>query len=87
MIVKTRNYRLEKKEYIKMALKAILLKQWWVSLIVLAICLCYFWVASIWWFIGALLGAGFIYCFGGYSFMGSLNWSRARCCSSVFLTR
>ena len=39
MIVKTKNYRLEKKEYIKMALRNILKQQWWVSLIVLAICL------------------------------------------------
>ena len=70
MIVKTRNYRLEKKEYIKMALKAILLKQWWVSLIVLAICLCYFWVASIWWFIGALLGAGLYVLFWWIQFYG-----------------
>ncbi len=70
MIVKTRNYRLEKKEYIKMALKAILLKQWWVSLIVLAICLCYFWVASIWWFIGALLGAGLYLLFWWIQFYG-----------------
>ncbi len=70
MIVKTRNYRLEKKEYIKMALKAILLKQWWVSLIVLAICLCYFWVASIWWFIGALLGVGLYLLFWWIQFYG-----------------
>ena len=70
MIVKTRNYRLEKKVYIKMALKAILKKQWWVSLIVLAICLCYFWVASIWWFIGALLGAGLYLLFWWIQFYG-----------------
>jgi len=33
MVVKTRNYRLEKRDYIKMALKSILKQQWWVSLI------------------------------------------------------
>ena len=70
MIVKTRNYRLEKKDYIKMALKAILKKQWWVSLIVVAICLCYFWVASIWWFIGAVLGAGLYLLFWWIQFYG-----------------
>ena len=70
MMVKTRNYRLEKKVYIKMALKAILKKQWWVSLIVLAICLCYFWVASIWWFIGALLGVGLYLLFWWIQFYG-----------------
>ncbi len=70
MIVKTRNYRLEKKDYIKMALKAILKKQWWVSLIVVAICLCYFLVASIWWFIGAVLGAGLYLLFWWIQFYG-----------------
>ncbi|MCU0367756.1 MAG: YcxB family protein [Cyclobacteriaceae bacterium] len=70
MIVKTRNYRLEKKEYIKMALKAILLQQWWVSLIVLAICAMYFWIPSIWWFIGALLGAGLYLLFWWIQFYG-----------------
>jgi len=70
MIVKTRNYRLEKKDYIKMGLKAILKQQWWVSLIVVAICLGYFWVASIWWFIGALLGAGLYLLFWWIQFYG-----------------
>ncbi len=70
MIVKTRNYRLEKKDYIKMALKAILKQQWWVSLIVVAICLGYFWIASIWWFIGALLGAGLYLLFWWIQFYG-----------------
>lgn len=70
MIVKTRNYRLEKKDYIKMALKAILIQQWWVSLIVLAICVMYFWIPSIWWFIGALLGAGLYLLFWWIQFYG-----------------
>ncbi len=70
MIVKTRNYRLEKNNYIKMALKAILKQQWWVGLIVVAICLGYLWVASIWWFIGALLGAGLYLLFWWIQFYG-----------------
>ncbi len=70
MIVKTRNYRLEKQDYIKMALKNILKQQWWVSLIVLAICLLYFWVASIWWFIGAVIGAGLYLLFWWIQFYG-----------------
>jgi hypothetical protein len=70
MIVKTRNYRLEKKDYIKMALKAILLQQWWVSLIVVAICLGYVWIPSIWWFIGAALGAGLYLLFWWIQFYG-----------------
>jgi hypothetical protein len=70
MIVKTRNYRLEKKDYIKMALKAILQQQWWVSLIVVAICLGYLWIASIWWFIGAGIGAGLYLLFWWIQFYG-----------------
>lgn len=70
MIVKTRNYRLEKKDYIKMALKAILQQQWWVGLIVIAICLGYLWIPSLWWFIGALTGAGLYLLFWWIQFYG-----------------
>lgn len=70
MIVKTRNYRLEKKDYIKMALTGILKQQWWVALIVVAICMGYFWIASIWWFIGALVGAGLYLLFWWIQFYG-----------------
>jgi len=70
MIVKTRNYRLEKKDYIKMALRNVLKQQWWVSLIVVAICLGYLWVASFWWFIAAFLGAGLYLLFWWIQFYG-----------------
>lgn len=70
MIVKTKNYRLEKKKYIKMALRNILKQQWWVSLIVVAICLLYFWVASFWWFVGAVVGAGLYLLFWWVQFYG-----------------
>ena len=70
MIVKTRNYRLEKNAYIKMALKNILRQQWWVSLIVVAIALCYLWIPSIWWFIGATIGAGLYLLFWWIQFYG-----------------
>ena len=70
MIVKTRNYRLDKKEYIRMALKNILLQQWWVSLIVVTICLCYFLAPSIWWFIGAFVSTGLYLLFWWIQFYG-----------------
>ena len=57
MIVKTKNYRLEKKNYIRMAMRNILKQQWWVALIVVAICMGYVWIPNIWWFIGASIGA------------------------------
>jgi len=53
MIVRTRNYALNKKTYIKLGMKNILREQWWVFLIALAICGGYFILPSMWWFIGA----------------------------------
>lgn len=70
MIVKTRNYKLDKKEYRKLALTNILKKQWWVSLIVLAICLGFVWIQSIWWFIFAILGGGLYLLFWWIQFYG-----------------
>jgi len=70
MIVRTKNYRLEKKTYIRLALVSVLKQQWWVSLIVLAICAGYFFVPSIWWFIGALTGAGLYLLFWWVQFYG-----------------
>jgi hypothetical protein len=70
MIVRTKNYRLEKKTYIRLALVSVLKQQWWVSLIVLAICAAYFLVPSIWWFIGALTGAGLYLLFWWVQFYG-----------------
>ena len=57
MNVKTKKYKLESGTYIKLALKSVLKQQWWVSLIVIAICLGYLWIDNIWWFIGAGIGA------------------------------
>jgi hypothetical protein len=70
MIVKTKNYRLEKKTYISLAFKSVLKQQWWVSLIVLAICSGYFWIASWWWFFAALLGAALYLLFWWIQFYG-----------------
>lgn len=55
MIVKTKKYQLPTKIYVKTALTATLLQQWWVGLIYLAICACYFLVPSWWWVIGATI--------------------------------
>lgn len=70
MIVKTKNYRLEKNTYIGLAMRNILRQQWWVSLIVVAICLGYFWIPTIWWFIGALVGGGLYVLFWWIQFYG-----------------
>lgn len=70
MIVKTRHYRFEKKDYRRFALQNILQEQWWVGLIVVAICLGYIWVPSLWWFIGAATGAGLYLLFWWIQFYG-----------------
>src|SRR3954470_13327132 len=70
MLVKTRNYRLEKNQYIKMALRSILKRQWWAAPIALAICLLYFWIPSIWWIIGGVLAYGLFVLFWFIQFYG-----------------
>lgn len=70
MIVKTRNYRLEKSLYVKMALSSVLKKQWWAVPIAVAIALLYFWIPSIWWFIGAILAYGLFVLFWLIQFYG-----------------
>lgn len=71
MIVKTKNYKLEKKTYINLALKNILMKQGWIAAsVAIALCLCFFWVPSIWWFIGAFVGLGLYLLFWWIQFYG-----------------
>lgn len=53
-----------------MALRHTLKQQWWVSLIVVALCLPYFWIASFWWFVVAVLGAGLFLLFWWVQFYG-----------------
>lgn len=70
MLVKTRNYRMEKNDYIRLAFKNVLRQQWWVGLIVVAICVPFIWLPSIWWFIGAAVGAGLYLLFWWLQFYG-----------------
>ncbi len=70
MLVKTKNYRLEKKIYIRLAFLGILKQQWWVGLIVLAICLGFVWIPTWWWFFAAFLGAGLFLLFWWIQFYG-----------------
>ncbi len=71
MIVKTKNYKLEKKTYIKLALKNILVQQGWIAaLVALALCLCYFWIPSVWWFISAFIGLALYVLFWWIQFFG-----------------
>lgn len=71
MIVKTKNYKLDKKVYIKLALTNILLKQGWIAVLAaLAICLGSLWIFSIWWFITAFIGLGLYILFWWIQFFG-----------------
>src|SRR5687767_2191410 len=71
MIVKTKNYKLDKKTYINLALKSVLKRQGWIAaLAAFAICLMYIWVPSIWWFIGAAIGLGLYLLFWWIQFYG-----------------
>lgn len=71
MIVKTKNYKLDKKKYINLAFKRILLRQGWIAgVATLAICALYFWIPSIWWFIGAFIALGLYLLFWYIQFYG-----------------
>ena len=73
MIVKTRNYKLEKKIYIQLALKKVLRKQGWIAaLVAFVLCLGYAipGAQTIWWFIGALIGLGLYLLFWWIQFYG-----------------
>lgn len=53
-----------------MGLINIIKEQWWVILIALAICLGFFWIASIWWFVGAIIAYGLYVLFWAIQFTG-----------------
>jgi hypothetical protein len=71
MVVKTKNYKLDKKTYINLALKSILKQQGWIAALgAFAICQMYIWVPSIWWFIGAAVGLALYLLFWWIQFYG-----------------
>jgi hypothetical protein len=73
MIVRTKNYKLEKKIYISTALKRILKKQGWIAAAAaVLICLGYFipGAASFWWFVGAVIGLALYVLFWWIQFYG-----------------
>jgi len=70
MVVKTKKYKLETGTYIKLGLKNILVEQWWVIPIALAIASGAFFIWSIWWIIGAVLGYALYVLFWVIQFTG-----------------
>jgi hypothetical protein len=55
MIVKTKKYALDKKAYMIAGLRNVMIDQWWVILIAIAISSMTFFIPSNWWWIGALI--------------------------------
>ena len=71
MIVKTKNYKLDKKTYINLAFKNILKRQGWIAAVAaFVICLGYIWIASFWWFIAAFIGLALYMLFWYIQFYG-----------------
>lgn len=71
MIVKTKNYKLDKKTYIKLALREILKRQGWMAALgAFVICLGFIWIQSIWWFIVAIVALGLYFLFWWIQFYG-----------------
>lgn len=70
MIIKTKKYQLKKNTYIKMGLKNIVIEQWWVGTIYLAIISGYFFIASHWWITGATIALMLYFLFWLIQFAG-----------------
>ncbi len=78
MIVKTKKYKLETGTYIKHALKNILLEQWWVVLIALAIASGAFFIFSWWWIIGAVVAYALYVLFWLIQFAGVTQMEQSK---------
>lgn len=73
MIVRTKNYKLEKKTYMQLALRSVLKKQGWIAaLVAFLLCLGYAipGAQTIWWFISAFIGLGLYLLFWWIQFYG-----------------
>ena len=54
MLIKTKSYKLDTKEYIKIAMVSLLKKEWWYIALPIAIILPTFWIPSGWWWTGGI---------------------------------
>jgi hypothetical protein len=70
MIVRTRKYQIPTKKYIAIAMRAVVVQQWWVGLIYLALCAGYFLAPSWWWIIGATIALSLYFLFWLIQFAG-----------------
>jgi hypothetical protein len=71
MIVRTKNYKLDKKTYIRLAFGNVIKRQGWIpATAAFVLCLGYIWIPSIWWFIGAAVGLALYTLFWWIQFYG-----------------
>ena len=70
MIVRTKKYQIPTKKYIGIAMKAVIVQQWWVAPIYLALCAGYFLAPSWWWIIGATIALALYFLFWLIQFAG-----------------
>lgn len=71
MVVRTKNYRLDKKTYIRLALRNVIRQQGWIALAgFVVICMGSLWIFNIWWYISATLGLGLYLLFWWIQFIG-----------------
>jgi len=70
MIVKTKKYQIPTRKYIGIAMKGVIRQQWWVALIYLTLCGCYFLAPSWWWIIGATIALVLYFLFWLIQFAG-----------------
>ena len=53
MLIQTKKYSIKKRRYVALALRYILVRQWWISVLYPAIVAPMYWIYSWWWLIGA----------------------------------
>ena len=78
MIVKTKKYKLETGTYVKEAMMNVLRKQWWVALIVLALCSGYFFIPNPWWFWGTAIAVVLYLLFWLIQFVGVTQMEQSK---------
>lgn len=78
MIVKTKKYKLAIGTYVKTTLIAVLIQQWWVHLIALAIMVPFFFIPSHWWITGSLIALSIYYLFWLIQFAGVTQMEQSK---------
>ena len=73
MLIKTKKYKLDPKDYRKMAMKNVMVDLWWVFLIPVAVSMLSLVLGSIWWSVGAVVMTVLYVAFWWIQFTGISN--------------